>query len=67
MASWLAEDGREAGELPNQFAGADGRLNASVIATGLGLGNGKRSIFDCDGVAIIVDAHGDDYLNPAVG
>jgi Cu-Zn family superoxide dismutase len=64
---FLAEGGPEAGDLPNQFAGADGRLHASVITTGFGLGNGKRSIFDRDGVAIIVDARGDDYRTQPLG
>ena len=64
---YLAEGGPEAGDLPNQFAGADGRLHASVVASGFGLGNGKRSIFDRDGVAIIVDQRGDDYRTQPLG
>jgi Cu-Zn family superoxide dismutase len=64
---YLAEGGPEAGDLPNQFAGADGKLHASVIASGFALGNGKRSIFDRDGVAIIVDQRGDDYRTQPLG
>jgi len=64
---YLAEGGPEAGDLPNQFAGADGHLHASVLANGFSLGNGKRSIFDRDGVAIIVDARGDDYRTQPLG
>jgi Cu-Zn family superoxide dismutase len=64
---YLAEGGPEAGDLPNQFAGADGRLHASVIANGFSLGNGKKSIFDRDGVSIIVDARGDDYRTQPLG
>ena len=64
---YLAEGGPEAGDLPNQFAGADGRLHASVIANGFSLGNGKRSIFDRDGVAIIVDTRADDYRTQPLG
>jgi Cu-Zn family superoxide dismutase len=64
---YLAEGGPEAGDLPNQFAGADGKLHASVIASGFALGNGKRSIFDHDGVAIIVDQRGDDYRTQPLG
>ncbi len=64
---YLAEGGPEAGDLPNQFAGADGKLHAAVIANGFGLGNGKRSIFDRDGVAIIVDQRGDDYRTQPLG
>ena len=64
---YLAEGGPEAGDLPNQFAGADGQLHASVLANGFGLGNGKRSIFDRDGVAIIVDPAGRRLPHPAPG
>ena len=64
---FLAQGGPEAGDLPNQFAGADGRLHASTIANGFSIGNGKRSIFDRDGVAIILDARGDDYRTQPLG
>jgi superoxide dismutase, Cu-Zn family len=58
---YLAQGRPRAGDPPNRFAGADGRLHASVIAIGFGRGNGKRSNLDRDGVAIIVDARVDDY------
>ena len=64
---FLAEGGPLAGDLPNQFAGADGRLHAETLAPGFSLGNGKRSIFDKDGVAIIVDQRGDDYRSQPMG
>ena len=64
---YLAEGGPQAGDLPNQFAGADGHLHAATIATGFGLGNGKHSIFDRDGVSIIVDQRGDDYRTQPLG
>ena len=64
---YLAEGGPEAGDLPNQFAGADGQLHASVLTNAFSLGNGKRSIFDRDGVAVIVDARGDDYRTQPLG
>lgn len=64
---FLAEGWPEAGDLPNQFAGPDGRLHASTIANGFSIGDGKRSIFDKDGVAIIVDARGDDYRTQPLG
>jgi Cu-Zn family superoxide dismutase len=56
---YLAEGGPEAGDLPNQFAGSDGKLHASVVTTGFSLGNGKRSI--------ILDARGDDYRTQPLG
>jgi len=64
---YLAEGGPEAGDLPNQFAGTDGRLHASTLTSTFSLGNGKRSIFDRDGVTVIVDARGDDYRTQPLG
>ncbi|HEX4636782.1 MAG TPA: superoxide dismutase family protein [Rhizomicrobium sp.] len=64
---YLADGGPEAGDLPNQFAGADGHLHASVVTNSFSLGNGKRSIFDKDGVSVIVDARGDDYRTQPLG
>ena len=64
---YLAEGGPIAGDLPNQFAGADGRLHASVVVSSFTLGNGKRSIFDKDGVAVILDQRGDDYRTQPLG
>lgn len=63
----LAEGGPLAGDLPNQYAGADGHLHAATLTNGFGLGNGKNSIFDRDGVAIIIDQRGDDYRSQPMG
>ena len=67
LHGYLAEGGPLAGDLPNQFAGADGRLHASVVTNSFSLGNGKKSIFDRDGVAVIVDQRGDDYRTQPLG
>jgi superoxide dismutase, Cu-Zn family len=64
---YIAEGGPITGDLPNQFAGADGRLHASVVTNGFSLGNGKKSIFDGDGVAVTVDQRGDDYRTQPLG
>jgi len=64
---YLAEGGPMTGDLPNQFAGADGRLHASVVANNFSIGNGKKSIFDRDGVSVIVDSRGDDYRTQPLG
>jgi Cu-Zn family superoxide dismutase len=64
---YLAEGGPQTGDLPNQFAGADGHLHASVVVSSFTIGNGKKSIFDKDGVAVIVDARGDDYRTQPLG
>jgi Cu-Zn family superoxide dismutase len=64
---FLADGGPLAGDLPNQYAGVDGRLHAATLVNGFSLGNGKRSIFDRDGVAIILDQRGDDYRSQPMG
>jgi Cu-Zn family superoxide dismutase len=64
---FLADGGPLAGDLPNQFAGADGRLHAQTLTNGFALGNGKRSLFDQDGAAIIIDHRGDDYRSQPMG
>ena len=63
----LADGGPLAGDLPNQYASADGHLHAATLTSGFGLGNGKNSIFDRDGVAIIIDQRGDDYRSQPMG
>lgn len=64
---YLTENGPLAGDLPNQFAGADGRLHASVLVPSLQMGNGKKSLFDRDGASLIVDQRADDYRTAPLG
>jgi Cu-Zn family superoxide dismutase len=64
---YLSDTGPLSGDLPNQFASADGRLHASILTGAFSLGNGKRSLFDRDGAALIVDARGDDYRTQPLG
>jgi Cu-Zn family superoxide dismutase len=64
---FLAKGGPRAGDLPNQFAAADGTLHASMITNAFSLGNGKKSIFDRDGASIIVHAKADDYATQPDG
>jgi Cu-Zn family superoxide dismutase len=64
---FLAKGGPRAGDLPNQFAAADGTLHASTITNAFSLGNGKKSIFDRDGASIIVHARADDYTTQPDG
>ena len=67
MHGYFAPHGPHAGDLPNEYAGADGTLRARVISNAFSLGNGKKSIFDRDGASIIVDAKGDDYTSQPAG
>jgi Cu-Zn family superoxide dismutase len=67
MHGYFAKHGPHAGDLPNEFAGADGSLKAAVIWNGFSLGNGKKSLFDRDGASVIVNARGDDYVSQPSG
>jgi Cu-Zn family superoxide dismutase len=67
LHGFLASHGPHPGDLPNEFAAADGSLHASVIANAISLGNGKKSIFDRDGAALIVHARADDYVSQPAG
>jgi Cu-Zn family superoxide dismutase len=67
LHGFLVKGGPRAGDLPNQFAAADGTLHASMITNALSLGNGKKSIFDRDGASIIVHAKADDYVTQPDG
>ncbi len=67
LHGYRAKGGPRTGDLPTQFAAADGTLHASIVSTAITLGNGARSIFDRDGVSIIVHANGDDYLSQPDG
>ncbi len=64
---YLAQKGPLTGDLPNQVAHADGRLKASLVTNAFTLGNGKRSIFDRDGVSLIVKKRADDYRTQPIG
>ncbi|MEI9990961.1 MAG: superoxide dismutase family protein [Rhizomicrobium sp.] len=67
MHGFMAQHSPHAGDLPNEFAAADGTLHASTISNAFSLGNGKKSIFDRDGASIIVHARGDDYISQPAG
>jgi len=64
---FMTKGGPHPGDLPNQFAAADGSLHASTLSNMLALGNGKKSIFDRDGASIIVHAKADDYSSQPAG
>jgi len=64
---YMSKGGPHPGDLPNQFAAADGSLHAATLSSAFALGNGKKSIFDRDGATIIVDAKADDYVNQPAG
>ena len=62
----LSVNGAHAGDLPNVFAAADGKVMAEVLAYGVNLGGGG-SLFDADGSAIVVHAAEDDHKTDPTG
>jgi Cu-Zn family superoxide dismutase len=60
-------EGAHAGDLPNVFVGADGKITAEVLAHGVSLGGGANSLFDADGSAIVVHAAEDDHKTDPTG
>lgn len=64
---YMAADGPHAGDMPNQFAGSDGRLAANVLNSNVTLSDGPTSMLDADGSAIIVHAKRDDYTSQPTG
>lgn len=62
----LAE-GPHAGDMPNQFVGADGTLRAHLFNDRVTLGEGFNSLTDADGSALIIHAGADDYVSQPTG
>lgn len=55
------EGGPHAGDMPNQFVGADGKLRMHVFNSGVSLTHGEGALLDGDGSALVVHAKADDY------
>ncbi|MDX1402482.1 MAG: superoxide dismutase family protein [Kiloniellales bacterium] len=58
--------GYHAGDMPNIFAASDGTAKVHVFNTRITLGDGKGSIFDEDGSALVIHADPDSYLKDAL-
>jgi Cu-Zn family superoxide dismutase len=56
-------EGKHEGDLPNLYAGADGKVQFDFFAHGLTL----KSLADADGSAIVVHAGPDDYKSDPAG
>ncbi len=59
---FLAEGGPHAGDMPNQYIGADGTLRAEIYNDRLGIGEG-----DIRGRTLIIHAGQDDYISQPAG
>lgn len=63
----LAQGGPHAGDLPNLHVPADGKLSLEVLASGVTLAAGPRSLLDADGSALVLHAAADDYTTDPAG
>ncbi len=63
----LAPMGPHAGDLPNVYAGADGKVAAEILIKGVTLAAGPTSLLDADGSAVVLHATADDYLTDPAG
>ncbi|MPZ57381.1 MAG: superoxide dismutase family protein [Rhizobiales bacterium] len=64
---YLTAGGTHAGDMPNQFVGADGVLKANVLNEQVTLGSGTGTLFGGDGTALVLHAKGDDYKSQPAG
>lgn len=65
----LNENETDLGDLPNIFAGPDGKAAAEVFAPGLSLGEAteRMNLLDADGSALIIHASPDNHLSQPIG
>ena len=63
----LATGGPHAGDMPNLFVPADGKLSVEVLDTNVTLAAGPKSVFDADGSALMLHATADDYTSDPAG
>jgi len=62
-----AASGPHPGDFPNLHASSDGKAIVDVMAAGLTLSGGTRSILDQDGGAVVIHAKADDYTTDPAG
>jgi len=63
----LAAGGPHAGDMPNLFVPADGKLSIEVLDSNVTLAAGAKSLFDADGSALVLHATADDYATDPAG
>lgn len=64
---YMVEGGPHAGDMPNQTVGADGKVLVEVMNPSVTFGDGKATLFDANGSAIVVHATADDYRSQPSG
>jgi Cu-Zn family superoxide dismutase len=60
-------EGAHAGDLPNFEVGPDGRGNVSMLAIGVTLGDGRNTLFQLGGTALVIHEKADDYKTDPSG
>lgn len=63
----MASGGPHAGDMPNLYVPADGKLSVEVLDTNVTLAAGQKSLFDADGSALVLHATADDYSTDPAG
>lgn len=64
---YFADGGPHAGDMPNQYVGADGVLRAEVFAPMLSLGGAGKATSDITGRTLMIHAKADDYVSQPAG
>ncbi len=59
-------EGPHAGDMPNLFVPADGKLSIEVLNPGASL-SGEAALLDADGAALVIHAGADDYQTDPAG
>ena len=63
----LAQSGAHAGDLPNIHVPESGSASVEVLAHGVTLASGERSLLDANGSAVVLHAKADDYASDPAG
>jgi Cu-Zn family superoxide dismutase len=63
---YFAGNAKHAGDMPNQFV-QDGMLRAHVLNSQVTLKDGKATLFDADGAALVIHMGADDYHSQPSG
>jgi Cu-Zn family superoxide dismutase len=65
----LNPGGPDFGDLPNIFAGADGKVMADAFTTQVSLSGkaGKANLMDADGSSLMIHENADDYTTQPIG
>jgi Cu-Zn family superoxide dismutase len=64
---YKVEGGPHAGDMPNQFVGADGTLHLHLFNPNVALTQADGGLLDGDGSALVVHAKADDYRSQPAG